>query len=73
MAEISEEMNDSSQRPGGKTWKSSKCNQKIVMNEHFVKNIVMDDQIDPMAVMDLSIFKCGGRNNLQPRNQKMLE
>ena len=32
----------------------------------FVKNFVMDAKIDPKVVMDLSMFKIGGWNNLQP-------
>ena len=51
-------------------WKSEKSNPNIVMNENLVKNNVMDAKIDPKVVMELSIFKVGGRNNLQPSNQK---
>ena len=52
-----------------------KMKQKIVMDEElvqngvmdgqFVKNFVMNAKIDPKVVMDLSIFKIGGRNSLQ--------
>ena len=44
-----------------------------VIDEKFVKNSVMDAKIDPKIVMDLSIFKIGGWNVLQPRNRKSLE
>ena len=64
----------------GKIWKSKKSNQNIVMNEEFVKNFLMNGEfvnssvtnakIDPKVVMDLSIFKIGVWNNLQPSNQK---
>ena len=63
-----------------KTWKS---NQKVVRDEElvqngvmdgkFVKNFVMGAKIDPKVVMDLSIFKIGGWNSLQPINQKLTE
>ena len=63
-----------------RTWKS---NQKIVMDEElipngvidekFVKNSLMDAKIDPKVVMDLSRFKIGGWNVLQPRIRKSLE
>ena len=43
------------------------------MNEDFVKNSVMHANIDPKVVMDLSMFKIGGWNNLQPSNQILLE
>ena len=33
----------------------------------------MDAQIDPKVVMDLSIFKNGGWNSLQPSNQILVE
>ena len=33
----------------------------------------MDAKIDPKVVMDLSIFKIGRWNSLQPINQKLLE
>ena len=33
----------------------------------------MDAKIDPKVVMDLSIFKIGGWNSLQPNNQNLLE
>ena len=44
-----------------------------MMNETLVKNSVMNAQIDPKVVMDLSIFKIGGWNSLQPSNQQLLE
>ena len=47
--------------------------QNGVMNEEFVKNFVMNAKIDPKVVMDLSIFKNGGWNSLQPINQTLLE
>ena len=43
------------------------------MNEEFVKNSVMIAQIDPKVVMELSTFKIGGWNKLQPSNQNLLE
>ena len=43
------------------------------MNEEFGKNSAMNAKIDPKVVMDLSIFKFGGWNSLQPINQKLLE
>ena len=33
----------------------------------------MNAKIHPKVVMDLSIFKFGGWNNLQPSNQKLQE
>ena len=64
-----------SQRPRGEILKN-KSNQKIVtdedlvqnsvMTEKIVKNSVMDAKIDPRVVMELSMFKIGGWNNLQP-------
>ena len=60
----------------GKIWKSLKsenCNQNIVMNEEFVQNSVMNATFDPKFLMDLSIFKIGGWNNLTPSKQKLLE
>ena len=47
--------------------------QNGVMDGKFVMNFVMDAKIDPKVVIDLSIFKFGGRNNLQPINQNVLE
>ena len=47
--------------------------QNGVMNETFVKNFVIDAKIDPKAVMDLSIFKIGGWNSLQPIDQHLLD
>ena len=40
--------------------------QNGVTDEKFVKNFGMDAKIDPMVVMDLSIFKIGGWTTLQP-------
>ena len=63
-----------------KIWKSvqkvvmdDKFNQKMVMNENSGKNFVMNAKIDPKVVMDLSIFKIGGWNSLQPINQHWSE
>ena len=51
-----------------------KVNEELVQkNEKFVKNSAMNAQIDPKVVMDLSMFKNGGLNSLQPRNQTMIE
>ena len=47
--------------------------QKGVMDGKFVKNFVMDAKNDPKVVMDLSKFKIGGWNSLQPINQILLE
>ena len=47
-------------------WESEKSNQNLVMNEKYVKNSVMNAKIDPGVVMDLSVFKIGGWNILQP-------
>ena len=33
----------------------------------------MDAKIGPKVVMDLSMFKIGGWNNLQPSNLKLME
>ena len=65
----------------GKIWKKinpkivmdGKLIQNVVMGGKFVKNFVMDAKTDPKVVMDLSIFKIGGWNSLQPINQKLLE
>ena len=43
------------------------------MDGKFEKNFVMDAKIDPKVVMDLSIFKIGGWNSLQPIYQNLLE
>ena len=43
------------------------------MDGKFVKNFVVDAKIDPKVVMDLSIFKIGVRNSLQPITQNLLE
>ena len=41
--------------------------QNGVMDGKFVKNLtMMNAKIDPKIVMDLSIFKIGGWNSLQP-------
>ena len=47
--------------------------QNGVMDEKLVKNFVMGAKIDPKVVMDLSVFKIGGRNILQPSNRKLSE
>ena len=47
--------------------------QNNVMNGKFGKNFVMDAKIDLKVVMDLSKFKIGGWNSLQPINEKMSE
>ena len=56
--------------------------QNSVMNEDLVQNGVMDGkflknfmgaQIDPKVVIDLSIFKIGEWNSLQPIDQNLLE
>ena len=47
--------------------------QNGVMDEKFVRNLLMNAKIDPKVVMDLSIFKIGGWNSLQPINQNLLE
>ena len=47
--------------------------QNGVMIGKFVMNFVMNAKIDPKVVMDLSTFKIGGWNSLQPINQKLLE
>ena len=43
------------------------------MNEEVVQNGVMNAVIDLKVVTDLSIFKIGGWNSLQPINQNFLE
>ena len=43
------------------------------MKKNIVKNFVMDANIDPKVVMDLSIFEIGGWNILQPSIPKLLE
>ena len=45
----------------------------IVMGAELVKNFVMDAKIDPKVVINLSIFKIGGWNSLQPSSRKLLE
>ena len=47
--------------------------QNGAMDGKFAKNLVMDAKIDPKVVMELSIFKSGGWNSLQPINQNLLE
>ena len=47
--------------------------ENIVRDEKIVKNIVMNAKIDPKIVMDLSIFRIGGWNNLQPSNQILVD
>ena len=43
------------------------------MNEKLLKNSLINAEIDPTIVMDLSIIQIGGWNNLLPRNPKLLE
>ena len=43
------------------------------MDGKFVKIFVMYAKIDPMVVMDLSIFKIGGWNSLQRIDQNLVE
>ena len=38
-----------------------------------MKNSVMAAKINPKVVMELSTFKIGGWNHLQPSNQNLLE
>ena len=45
----------------------------VVMSEKFVKNFVMGVKIDPKVVKDLSVFKIGEWNILQPSNRKLSE
>ena len=47
--------------------------QNGVMDGKFVKNFVIDAKINPKVVMDLSIFKIGEWNSLQPIDQNLLE
>ena len=47
--------------------------QNVAMGEHFVKNFVMDAEIDPKVEMDLSIFKIGGWKILQLSDRKLVE
>ena len=47
--------------------------ENVAMDEKIVKNFAMGAKIDPMVEMDLSIFKIGGWNILQPSNRKLLE
>ena len=47
--------------------------QNVVMDETFVRNFVMDAKNDAKVVMDLTLFKIGGWNILQPSNRKLLE
>ena len=46
---------------------------KNVMNGEIVQNIVMNAKIDAKVVVDLYMFKIGGWNHLQPKNQRSLE
>ena len=48
----------------GEIWTSEMSNQNIVMNEQFVKNMVMNAKTDPKVVMNLSKIKIVGWNNL---------
>ena len=47
-------------------WRIWKSNQKNAMDEQLMENSVMDAKIDPKVAMDLSMFKIGGWNELQP-------
>ena len=47
--------------------------QNGVMDGEIVRNFAMDAKIDTKVVMDLSIYKFGGWNCLQPINQNLLE
>ena len=48
--------------------------QNVVMDGQFVKNFVVGAKIDPKVVMDLSIVKIGGWDNiLEPSNRKLSE
>ena len=59
------------------SWNREQSNQNIVtseefvnksaMNEEFVKNNLINAEIDPKVVTDLSVFRTGGWNSLQPR------
>ena len=49
------------------SWKREKSNQNIVTSEEFVKNSLINAEIDPKVVTDLSVFRTGGWNSLQPR------
>ena len=56
-----------------KVGKSGKSNLNIVMNEHILKNIVTNANLDPKVAMDPSMFKNGGWHHLQPSNRNLLE
>ena len=43
------------------------------MNEEFVKNIVMNDKIDPKVVMDLSFLKDRWMEHFTSQEPQMLE
>ena len=47
--------------------------QNVVMDGQFVKNFVVGAKIDPKVVMDLSIVKISGWNILEPSNRKLSE
>ena len=47
--------------------------QNDVMDGQIVKNFMINAKIDPKVVMELSILKLGGLNNLQPSNHNLLE
>ena len=49
----------------GERWETDKSNEKIAMDEQFVKNSVIDVNVDPKVVMDLSIFQIGGWSHFQ--------
>ena len=58
-------------RKVGKLGKGEDLVQNGVTNEKIVNNCVMNAKIDQKVVMDLSIFKIGGWNSLQPSNKQM--
>ena len=47
--------------------------QNVVMDGQFVKNSVVGAKIDPKVVMDLSMVKIGGWNTLEPSNRILSE
>ena len=50
-----------------------KVDQNIERKEELVKNSVTNVKINPKVAVELSIFKIGGWNHLQPINQHLLE
>ena len=72
-----------SEHPRGKLRESEKSNPNIklkaifflkkkqrVMNEHLVKNIIMNAKINPKVVMDLSLMKISKLKKCQPKLTK---